>query len=141
MKFIGEVYREKILSLPEQSLHKIELLYYPENFRVEKDLFGWKLFYTRFGRKTEYFLECRSEEEARFLKLFFELGLLEIQVPKDEEYLKSILPELERLKAKTDEILDPFLEGLLNRRDREKLKHEVYMEVVYSSSVDSKENG
>ncbi len=139
-KLIGEIYREKVLSLPKRSLRKVELEYSPENLRIEKDLFGWKLFYTRYGRKAEYFLECRSEEEARFLKVFFELGLKDIRVPKDEEYLKNILPELEKEKNRTDEILNSYLETILNRHAREQLKHEVYMEVLErdSSSVSKK---
>jgi len=139
-KLIGEIYREKVLSLPKRSLRKVELEYSPENLRIEKDLFGWKLFYTRYGRKAEFFLECRSEEEARFLKVFFELGLKDIRVPKDEEYLKNILPELEKEKNRTDEILNSYLETILNRHAREQLKHEVYMEVLErdSSSVSKK---
>ncbi len=136
-KLIGEIYREKVLSLPKRSLRKVELEYSPENLRIEKDLFGWKLFYTRFGRKTGYFLECRSEEEARFLKIFFELGLKEVRVPKDEGYLKSILPEFEKEKNRTDEILSSYLETILNRHAREQLKHEVYMEVLYRESPSS----
>ena len=130
MKTAGEYYREKVLSLPKKQLRKVELEYSPENLRVEKDLFGWKLFYTRLGRKTEYFLECRSGEEARYVKIFCELGLLEIRVPKDEEYLKNILPELERIKSTLDEILNSYMETIVSRKIRERLKSEVYMEIT-----------
>jgi hypothetical protein len=128
------MYREKVLSLPKRSLHKAKLEDSPENLRIEKDLFGWKLFYTRYGRKTEYFLECSSEEEARFLKIFFELGLKDIRIPKDEEYLKSILPEFEREKERTDEVLNFYTDAILNRQIRERVKHEVYMEVLERDS-------
>jgi hypothetical protein len=138
-KLIGEIYREKVLSLSKRSLRKVELEYSPENLRIEKDLFGWKLFYTRFGRKTGYFLECRSEEEARFLKIFFELGLKKIHVPKDEKYLKSILPEFEKEKKRTDEILDFYTDAILNRQIRERVKHEVYMEVLYRGTKEMEE--
>lgn len=133
-KLLGEMYREKVLSLPKRSLRKVKLEDSPENLRIEKDLFGWKLFYTRYGRKTEYFLECRSEEEARFLKIFFELGLKDIRVPKDEEYLKSILAEFEKEKKRTDEVLNFYTDAILNRQIRERVKHEVYQEVLERDS-------
>jgi hypothetical protein len=138
-KLLGEMYREKVLSLPKRSLRKVELEYSPENLRIEKDLFGWKLFYTRYGRKAEYFLECRSEEEARYLIIFFELGLKDIRVPKDEGYLKSILPEFEKEKKRTDEILDFYTDAILNRQIRERVKNEVYMEVLYRGTKEMEE--
>jgi len=124
MKRIGEFYKEKVLSLPEKLLIKKEL---PENcgkIKIEKDLFIWKLYS---GKK---FIECRSEEEARYLSVFLDAGLREVYVPKDEEYLKNILPELEKLKAKTDEIINFYLDGILNRKIREKIRNEIYMEIT-----------
>jgi hypothetical protein len=124
MKLIGEFYKEKVLSLPQGSLSKRELPDNSSEIKIEKDLFGWKLFS---GIK---FVECRSEEEARYLKIFLVLGLTEIYVPKDDAYLEGILPELERLKTKADEILNSYLETILDRKIRERLKHEVYMEIA-----------
>lgn len=123
MKLIGEFYKEKVFSLPKRKLSKKEL---PDNsgeIKIERDLFGWKLF------SGKNFIECRSEEEARYLKILFDLGFTEIYVPKDDAYLKEILPELERLKTRTDEILNSYLETILDRKVRERLKHEVYMEI------------
>lgn len=130
MKFLGEIYKEKILVLPKESLHKIELEYHPENLRIEKDFFGWKLCYTTPGKRSENIIECHSEEEARYLKIFFEFGILEIYVPKNDELLKNLLPELEKLKKRVDEVLSGYMETILNRKIREQLKHEVYMEIV-----------
>lgn len=131
MKRIGAFYREKILSLPKKSLTKREEPYYsPHDMKIERDLFGWKIWYNRAGRKSRLYIECRSEEEARYLKVLLDVGMKEIFVPKDNEYLKSILPELERLKKRTDEILNSYLETILNRQIRAQLKHEVYMEIT-----------
>ncbi|MEW6006832.1 MAG: hypothetical protein AB1595_01585 [bacterium] len=127
---IGEYYKEMVLSLPKNSLKKIELLDPPDDIRIEEDLFGWKLSYTKSGRKKEYFMECRSKDEAFYLKILFDLGMREVYIPKNEEYLKGILPELERLKARTDEVLDSYARGLLDPKLRERLKSAVYMEVA-----------
>jgi hypothetical protein len=124
MKRIGEFYREKVLSLPKKSLIKKIL---PNNFgdvKIEKDLFGWRLY------SGKNFIQCRSEEEARYLKVFLDAGLREVYVPKDNEYLKSILPELEKLKAKTDEIINFYIDGILDRKIRERVKREVYIEIT-----------
>jgi len=123
MKFIGKYYKETVLSLPKKSLFKRELPGNSDEIKTERDLFGWKLYS---GKDS---IECRSEEEARYLKVFLDLGFTEIYVPKDEAHLKSILPELERLKTRADEILNSYLETILDRKIRERLKYEVYMEI------------
>ncbi|OGW13811.1 MAG: hypothetical protein A3G93_05040 [Nitrospinae bacterium RIFCSPLOWO2_12_FULL_45_22] len=101
-----------------------------ENMKIERDLFGWKLYYTRVGRKKRRFLECRSREEARYLRVFFDAEMPEVYVPKDDEYLRSILPELERLKTRMDEIINSYLETVLNRKIRERVRSEVFMELT-----------
>jgi len=103
---------------------------YLENMEIVRDLFGVKIYYTKLGRKSRAFLECRSEEEARFIKVFNDAGMTEIYVPKDNEYLKNILPELEKLKEKTDEIINSYLETILNRNLKARLRHEVFMEII-----------
>lgn len=123
MKLIGEFYREKVLSLPKRRLFKKELSDNSGEIKIERDLFGWKLY------SGKAFIECRSEEEARYLKVFLDLGLDKVYVPKEDACLKEILKELEKLKAKTDEILNSYLETILDRRIRERLKYEVYIEV------------
>jgi len=123
MKFIGRYYKETVLSLPKKSLFKRELRGNSGEIRIERDLFGWKVYS---GKDS---IECRSEEEARYLKVFLDLGFIEIYVPKDEAHLKSVLPELERLKTRADEILNSYLETILDRKIKERLKHEVYMEI------------
>lgn len=131
MKLLGEFYQEKILSLPKKSLTNREIPgTFLEDMTVEKDLFGWKLYYTRPGRKSRVYMECRSEEEARYLKVLIGSGFTEIFVPKNDEYLKSILPELEYLKKRVDEILGNYLETLTSRRIREELKYQVFAEIT-----------
>lgn len=142
MKTIGEFYKEKILSLPENSLTTRQLPNNSGGIRIERDLFSWKLYYTKLGRKTQNFMECRSEEEARYIKVFLDSDLKsEIFVPKDDEYLKSILPELERLKKRIDEIIDSSLESVLNRKIRQRVRHEVFMEITKEVYIANREEG
>lgn len=122
MKTLGEFYREKILS--RKNLITRSLPNGPGESKIEKDLFQWSL---RSGKDS---IVCRSEEEARYLKVFLDAGVTEICIPKDDEYLGSILPELERLKMRIDEIVNSYLESILNRKLRERIRHEVFMELT-----------
>lgn len=131
MKTIGEFYKEKILSLPENMRSIREIPYsFLENMEIKKELFGWKIFYTRAGRKSLEVIECRSKEEARYLGILIDSGMTEIYVPKDDEYINSILPEMERIKTKIDEILNSYLETILDRKIREQLKYAVFTEII-----------
>jgi len=124
MKTIGEFYKEKILSLPKKLLTKIVLMENPSKVKIEERLFKWEL------RCEKGVLECDSEEEARYLKIFIESGFSEVYIPKDKNYLKQILPELEDLKKRIDEIIDFYTSGLLNKKIKEKVKNEVYREII-----------
>jgi hypothetical protein len=49
-----------------------------------------------------YNVECHSEEEARYLKVFLEVGLDKVKVPQDESYLNAIIPDLEEIKSRIE---------------------------------------
>jgi hypothetical protein len=123
MPTLGDFYREKILS--QKDLIDRQLPTNSGKIEIKQDLFGCKLFY---GKKD--FIECRSEEEARYLKVWMESGVSEISVPKDEEYLKTIVPELEELKQKIDQVIHDYTFGILNRKIRERIRREVYQEII-----------
>ena|SRR3989339_1129885 len=131
MKTIGVFYKEKILSLPRKSLKRVKIEdIWPEIVWVEEDLFGWKLKYKRFAKKIFIKVECRSEEEARYLKIFFERGAPDIFVPKSDDYLKEILPMLEKKAKRIDEIMDHYLCTIFNRKKRDMLRGQLYQEVM-----------
>lgn len=122
MPTLEDFYNEKVLT--QKDLKKRELPLQSSTMKISQDLFGWKLYS---GKK---FIECRSEAEARYLKVWIEAGMREISVPKDDEYLKTIVPELEALKKKIDDIIYEYSRGILNRQIRERLIREVYEEIT-----------
>jgi hypothetical protein len=122
MKTLGEFYKEKVLI--RSDLADREFLDYKGEGKVERDLFGWKLY------SGKNFIQCRSEEEARYLKVYFDSGMDIVAVPGDNNYLKSILPELEKLKKDIDEIISMYADGVLNRKLKARLKREVYQELL-----------
>jgi len=124
VRTLGQFYREEILSLPAERLVLVQLPPNGEEARVKQELFGWTLVV---GKNR---LECRSEEEARYLKVFADAGMREVYVPKDDETLQGILPSLERIKAKIDQILQAYLAGVLDRKVKERVRNEVLAEVT-----------
>ena len=122
MKTIGQFYREKVLSQPGLTLK--ELPADGDVIAVEQDLFGWML---RIGRNS---IPCRSEAEARFLAVLRDAGMTEIQVPDDDSYLAEILPALEKLKARVDEIIESYLDAVRDPQARETVRREVFAEIT-----------
>jgi hypothetical protein len=123
MRTFGEFYRETTRG--RKDLITKELPTHLGNIRIEQDLFGWKIY------AGKYFIKCRSEEEARYLKVYFDIGVTEIKVPRDLEYLKSILPDLENIKRKTDEIIEDELSGIISERLKEQARSRAYMDLMY----------
>ncbi len=51
-------------------------------------------------------------------------------MPKDEDYLERIVPELESLKQKTGGIFEDYLGSILDPRLRQRLLHQLWQEVT-----------
>ena len=124
MRTIGKFYLDEVMCLPKSKLKKVELPSDNDNSKIDHDLFGIKLY------AGDEYIECRSEEEARYLKVFLDSGVREVYIPKDDEYLKTILPKLEYIKSKIDEFLADAMYSLFDRKLKAQLKHEVFMEVT-----------
>ncbi len=114
MEMIGAYYAEKVLSQGSEKLTKRELVgysYFGET-RLEQDLFGWKI-HTK--RRT---FEFDSELEARYCLIFLELGWRTVLIPTDLDYLAEILPRLEYLKMRADEVIGNGLKRVFGRKIR-----------------------
>jgi type I restriction enzyme M protein len=119
---LGNFYREKILThkpLRTKSLPKVS-----GEVKLEHELFGWRL---SSGREH---VDCASDMEARYLKVWLEAGLDSIKMPKDEACLGEIVPKLESLKQKTDEVFEDYLGSILDPRLRQRLLHQLWQEVM-----------
>jgi hypothetical protein len=119
---LGEFYREKILT--HKPLRTKRLPKTSGEVKLEQDLFGWRL---SSGRER---IDCASEMEARYLKVWLEAGLESIKIPKDEDYLREIVSELESLKQKTDEVFEDYLSSILAPRLRQRLLRQLWQEVT-----------
>jgi len=124
MKTIGEFYYRRVLSLPQEQTKMVELPLRTGEIKIEAGLFEWKLYA---GKK---WVACRSEAEARYLRVLLDSEMRSVRVPLDDAYLASILPELEQIKARIEEILESELAGVLSRKLREQVRHLVYAEIT-----------
>lgn len=123
MQLIGDFYRDKILTRNDLTQRELTL---PADKppKIIKNLFGWELI------AGDEVIDCRSEIEARYLRIFVELGFPEVVVPTSDEYLEQIVPDLEYLKNRADEILAEHLETVFDPRIKAKVRRDVYTEIA-----------
>ena len=119
---LKKFYKEKILS--QKKIYTKKLPQLSETPRIEKNLFGWRL---ASGRNE---IECHSEPESRYLKVWLEAGVKSIKVPKDEKYLEKITEELEELKTNLDKILETYLSSILNIKVRHQILHQILQKII-----------
>jgi len=82
--------------------------------QIIKD-WGWRL------SSGKDHIDCSSEAEAEYLKIWLESGLEEVKVPKDESYIIKILPELKDLKEKIDHIISDHISTITSQKLQNKI--------------------
>ena len=95
-----------------------------DEIEIKQSLLGWRLY----SGKND--IDCTSELEACYLKVWLEAGLEEVKVPKDEAYLKAIVPELESLKAKIDAAIEAHLSFIANPKTRDRILRQLWLEIT-----------
>jgi hypothetical protein len=109
-------YDEKVLS--KKGLKEVKIFSATKEVMVENNLFGWKIVS---GKKA---IQCESEAEARYLKVWIDSGLMEeVKVPTDERYLKGILRELERLHARILKVISEHVDSISSQKLRKQIMH------------------
>lgn len=121
-KTMGKFYEEKIPGM--DTLKTVTLLKNTKTSEIRNGLFGYEL------KSGKDYISCGSEDEARYLQVFLDIGLNEVKIPENVEYLKALLPELEALKRSHDEIIDSYLESIVSTKTRDKLRHLLWAEIM-----------
>ncbi|MBI4691651.1 MAG: SAM-dependent DNA methyltransferase [Nitrospirae bacterium] len=126
-KLLGHFYREKILN--QKNLKTVKL-FHPtpltsplskggkRGVDIRKDFLGGSGWLLISGKDH---IECQTEAEAEYLKLWLESGLEEVKVPKDETYISKILPELKALKEKIDRIISDHISSITSQKLQNKI--------------------
>ncbi len=115
--------KDKITTIPCKT---IDLPKYAEPIIVENTLFGWQI---KVGKKIVY---CDSEVQARYLRVFAEMGWDQAPVPQDEKYLVPIINKLESLFEKVQAAIQEYSTSILQTKTRERLTHMVWMKLKES---------
>jgi len=119
---LGKFYQEKILN--QKAVYSKTLPGPADDIKVEQDLYGWRLYS---GRRS---IECKSESEARYLKVWLEAGVRKVKIPKDKNYLKNIVSELEASKKKIDAIINSYLSSILDIKLRNRILHQLWQHLT-----------
>jgi hypothetical protein len=123
---LGKFYKEKILT--QKHLHTKKLPEGSGKVKIEELLQGWRVYS---GKK---YVECNSETEARYLKAFIGTGINKVKLPA-EDILLLILPELEKLRAKIDSVINSYLESIISVKTRGLLQHHIWTKLFASAEL------
>jgi len=120
---LGKLYSEKVKKskIPLRTVH---LPAKTDKIRIDSEIFGFRLIS---GRKH---VDCKTEDEAKYLKIFLEAGMEKVKIPKQELHLKQILPELQQIKQKIDKVIESDISTIINVKLRKKLEHLIWQEVM-----------
>jgi hypothetical protein len=109
-------YDEKVLS--QKKLKEVKLFSSSKEPIIDNSLFGWRIM------AGKDIIQCANEEEARYLKVWLDIGLTEeVKVPTDEKYLKRILPELEKLQGRISRIISEHIESITSQKLQNQIMH------------------
>ena len=88
----------------------------PNEIRIEKTMFpnDYRLYYWK-----DKHIQCKSELEACYLKIWLKHGLTTIEIPKDEKYLAEIVPILEKVEKTVYEVAEDKLAGYREKTQQE----------------------
>ena len=114
---LATFYKDRIATVPCYSL---DLPKPEEPIEIENLLFGWRL---KIGKKA---IDCSSEAQARYLRVFAEMGCDQTLVPKDDDYLSSIVNQWESLFEKAQAALQEHTSSILQSKTRDLLIHTVW---------------
>jgi hypothetical protein len=120
-KNLKKWYEEKILSRNDLVIKELPEI--GNNLEIEKGLYGWKIK----GNKGS--LQCTSEVEAEYLKIWLEIGSKSISIPNDEAYLLKVTAELKTLKKEIDDIIDSYLGSILDNKLKSQILYRVWQSI------------
>lgn len=133
MELIGEYHRDKVLVLSENQRKQMDLPSWRDDVKVVNELFGWVL---KCGKEI---IDCRSEDEARYIWALWSFDWNDFWVPTDDKYLAEILPRLLVLKEGHDEVVEEKTCFYSNRKIREELKRQIYLGATLRDEDDVEE--
>jgi type I restriction-modification system DNA methylase subunit len=102
-----------------------------EPIKIVKALFGWQI---TIGKKI---VDCESEDEARYLRIFIEMGWDHAPVPQDKNHLSSIITKFENLFENARAALQEYSASILQSKTRDRLNHLVWTKLKEQMEISS----
>lgn len=97
---LKSIYRE----VCQANHYKRDLFGNVGNIKIERTLTGISL---KLGSKS---IQCETEKEGYYMKIFAEMGLKKVEIPEDTIYLEKIIPDIKILKATIDKQIQKKVE-------------------------------
>lgn len=110
-------FKDRIATVP---CYVQDLPKHADPIEIENSLLGWRL---RIGKRA---IDCSSEAQARYLRVFAEMVWDHVPVPRDNNYLPTIVDEWEKLFEETQVVLEENTLSILQRRVRERVTDSVW---------------
>ncbi len=129
-KTLAKFYQEKILTHKQLYTKKLpkptsEIGLEAElGLKFEEEIHKYRLYS---GKKHIF---CKSEPEARYLKVWVETGLESVKVPKDEDRLAKVVPPLEKLMEKIKKIIESYTDSILQPKLRQRILHQLWQKLT-----------
>ena len=133
MELLGEYHRDKVMCLPKNNRKQMDLPCWRNDVEIINELFGWIL---KCGKEK---IECRSEDEARYILALWSFEWTDFWVPTDDKYLAEILPRLLVLKEGHAEVVEEKTFFYSNRKIREEIKRQIYLGATLRDEDESEE--
>ena len=119
---LDEFYKHKVLSQNQLSVKNLPA--FSKDVSIQQSLFGWRLY------SGKEFIECTSEIEAHYLRVWLEAGIAEIKIPQDNTYLSAILLELEGISTKIHDTVDFYFDSITSIKTKDKLRRLIWLEIT-----------
>ena len=115
-------YKEKILSREDLMIKKLPEI--RNKIEIKKGLFGWQVVS---GKNS---IECSSKSEAEYLKIWLEVGVSSIKIPRDKKYLSKIVKEFRKLKSHIDQLIENYLSSIIDKKLKSQILHKIWSEIL-----------
>ena len=129
---LAAFFRSRVATMPCRTL---ALPKHAEPVEIENSLLGWRL---KIGKQA---VDCSSEAQARYLRVFAEMGWDHAPIPRDDSYLLSIIDQWEDLFEKAHSALEEHTLSILRRNIRDRLAHEVWAKIGEQMSYGEQKPG
>lgn len=114
-------YKDNILT---QKVNVVTIPRFKIPIKIIKTLIG----YSVTDKKDKY--HCKTYEQAKYIALLATMGMEKIVIPKNEDYLKQILPKLQKTTDMIKEELETYSSSIVDKKLQIEIKQKVMSVII-----------